>query len=181
MHAEMLVGLSAVVIGVCALAVSLYETSLMRQEQRAAVIPILELGRSFSYNPDATADEWRFRLVAQNVGIGPARVRNVVVRVDDQPVATWQDAVRALLDSDGPVAYKQSVINGRTIPPDRVVTMFDLSDTEFVPAIVDSFDRVVFEACYCSVFDECWTASNTAFGTATPVESCGQSETSFQE
>ena len=37
LHPEMLVGVSAVVIGVCALGVSLYETSLMREEQRAAV------------------------------------------------------------------------------------------------------------------------------------------------
>ena len=38
-QAEMLVGVSAVVIGVCALGVSLYETSLMREQQRAAVCP----------------------------------------------------------------------------------------------------------------------------------------------
>ena len=47
-HGEMLVGISAVVIGVCALAVSLYETSLMREEQRAAVMPLLELSRSYN-------------------------------------------------------------------------------------------------------------------------------------
>ena len=38
----MLVGGSAVLIGVCALGVSLYEASLMREEQRAAVIPLVE-------------------------------------------------------------------------------------------------------------------------------------------
>ena len=38
---EMLVGISAVVIGVCALGVSLYETKLMREEQRAAVLPMI--------------------------------------------------------------------------------------------------------------------------------------------
>ncbi|MBU2677456.1 MAG: hypothetical protein KJP16_10250 [Gammaproteobacteria bacterium] len=47
---EMLVGISAVVIGLCALGVSFYETSLMRSEQRAAVVPILELGRSYNYS-----------------------------------------------------------------------------------------------------------------------------------
>lgn len=44
LHPEMLVGISAVVIGVCALGVSLYETSLMRSEQRAAEC---DLGRGF--------------------------------------------------------------------------------------------------------------------------------------
>ena len=48
----LLVGISAVVIGVCALGVSLYEASLMREEQRAAVIPILELARSYNASAD---------------------------------------------------------------------------------------------------------------------------------
>ena len=51
---EMLVGVSPVMIGVCALAVSLYEAGLMREQQRAAVLPILELSRS--YNPQVTWD-----------------------------------------------------------------------------------------------------------------------------
>ena len=42
-HAEMLVGVSGIVIGICALGISLYETSLMREEQRAAIMPLLEL------------------------------------------------------------------------------------------------------------------------------------------
>ena len=62
---EMLVGLSAVLIGVCALGVSLYETSLMREEQRAAVMPILELGRSYNVSSSDPSSN-RFALLAQN-------------------------------------------------------------------------------------------------------------------
>ena len=68
--AEMLVATSAVFIGVCALAVSLYETTLMREEQRASVLPIVELGRSH-YTRDDSKDKWRLSLHAENVGIGP--------------------------------------------------------------------------------------------------------------
>lgn len=56
-YPEMLVGISAVVIGLCALGVSLYETSLMRQEQRAASLPLLELSRSYNLNAgESSAD-----------------------------------------------------------------------------------------------------------------------------
>ena len=71
---EMMVAVSAVFIGVCAHAVSLYETQLMREEQRSAVLPILELGRSYyTKSGDEARTNWRLSLHADNVGIGPAR------------------------------------------------------------------------------------------------------------
>ena len=181
-QAEMLVGVSAVLIGVCALAVSLYETSLMREEQRAAVMPLIELGRSYYLGGSETSnDEWRLSLHAENVGIGPARILDFRVYVDGVPKPTWNAAVRTLIGRDIAVEYGQSTINGRTIPPDRQITMFDLHDRELTAEIIGEFDRVDFQACFCSVFDECWTTNYSTFGATSPVESCQRSDTSFQE
>ncbi len=181
-HPEMLVGVSAVFIGVCALAVSLYETRLMRSEQRSAVLPLLELSRSYYANENyEDAANWRLSLQAENVGIGPARVLDFRVLVDGEPRATWSEAMGALLGRDEALFYGQSTINGRTIPPDRMVTMFDLGNTEFARELVDEFDRLDFEACYCSVFEECWVTSYTGFGAAEPVEACERGDDSFTE
>ncbi len=181
-HPEMLVGVSAVLIGLCALAVSLYETRLMRSEQRSAVLPMLELSRSYYANDrDEDAANWRLLLQAENVGIGPARVQDFRVFVDGEARATWDDAMRALIGRDEPVVYGQSTINGRTIPPDRMVTMFNLNDTELARELVQEFDRLDFEACFCSVFDECWVTSYSGFGTTEPVEACERSDDSFTE
>jgi hypothetical protein len=179
---EMLVGVSAVLIGVCALGVSLYETHLMREEQRSSVLPILELARSFYVDSrgDSTAD-WRLELHVENVGIGPARVADFRVTVDGQPHKSWRGAMAALLGRDIDVAYGQSSINGRTIPPLRSVKMFDLVDTELTAELVEEFGRLDFEACYCSVFDECWTSSYSKFGASTPVDECRRSDASFEE
>lgn len=179
---EMLVGISAVAIGVCALGVSLYETSLMREEQRAAVIPLMELSRSYYVDQAQDGeDKGRLYLQAENVGIGPARVMDFRVTVDGLPRLTWSAAMQALLRRDESVVYGQSTINGRTIPPDRLVTMFDLTNTRLTQELVDEFDRLDFEACFCSVFAECWTTSYSTFGAASPVEACRHSEYSFQE
>ena len=181
-HPEMLVGISAVLIGVCALVVSLYETRLMRSEQRSAVLPLLELSRSYyatDYDDDAA--NWRLSLQAENVGIGPARVDDFRVLVDGEPQPTWSAAMQALLGRDALVMYGQSTINGRTIPPERLVTMFDLNNTELARELVAEFERIDFEACYCSVFDECWTTSYSGFGTAEPVEACERNDDSFTE
>lgn len=178
---EMLVGVSAVFIGVCALAVSFYEASLMREEQRASVLPIIELGRSH-YTKEESPDKWRLSLHAENVGIGPALVKDFRVTVDGKAHPTWRSAFTAMLGNEIHLSYGQSTINGRTIPPDRMITMFDLSNTEIAADIVANFERLNFEACYCSVFEECWKTDYTAgFAGAKPVAACATSEASFQE
>lgn len=179
---EMLVGVSAVFIGVCALVVSLYEAQLMRQEQRAAVIPILELARSYYRTTEEDGTKgWRLLLHAENVGIGPALVRDFVVLVDGEPRQTWRSAFQALLDTDEEIPYGQSTIHGRTIPPDRIIEMVSVSDTEVVADLLSEFERLDFSACYCSIFDECWTTSYRAMGEAQPVEACFVSEQSFTQ
>lgn len=179
-HAEMLVGISAVIIGLCALGVSLYETSLMRAEQRAAVMPILELGRSYNVS---TSDPSRNRLalLAQNVGIGPARVLDFKVTVDGKPQLTWDAAMRVLTGSDERISHSMSVINGRTIPPDKTVRIFELKNMSFLEGILAEVGRLEFEACYCSIFDECWTTKYSTFGASQEAATCSRTDTSFTE
>lgn len=178
----MLVAVSAVVIGVCALAVSLYETSLMRSEQRASVLPVLELGRSLYINRDSeTRDDWRLRLFAENVGIGPARVKHFEVTVDGQVQPTWGAAMNSLLGDTTSVNYVQSTIGNRTIPAGGEVLMFELHDKQLMPRLSEQFDRLNFEACYCSIFDECWITGYMAFGSNTPADGCPESGMIFEE
>lgn len=182
LHPEMLVGVSAVVIGVCALGVSLYETSLMREEQRAAVIPLVELSRSFFLeNGEDEGETLRLTLNLENVGIGPARIQDFRVTVDGEPQPTWRAAMNALLGEDLSTPYVQSTINGRTIPVERRVAMFDLRDSGVARRLLAEFERLDFSACYCSVFDECWQTSYRTFGAATEVASCESSADSFTE
>ncbi len=179
---EMLVGISAVVIGVCALGVSVYETSLMRAEQRASVIPLLELSRSWGRSDEgATGDGSRLWIHAENVGIGPARVMGFRVTVDGDSFSTWGEVMAALVAREGTFSYGQSTITGRTIPPERTVVMFDLNDMELLDPILAEFHRMDFEACYCSIFDECWTTSYSAFGASEAIESCGGFDSNFRE
>ena len=176
----MLVGISAVVIGVCALGVSLYEAGLMREEQRSAVLPLVEISRSY-YTQGLDSDRWRLKINVGNVGIGPARVRDFRVLVDGAPHANWASAMRALSGSDEAISYGHSTINGRTIPPDTDIVVFDLNDVEYAATIGEAFNRLELEACYCSVFDECWIAIYTELGANRPVDECRSTPDSFVE
>ena len=181
-EAEMLVAVSAVFIGVCALVVSLYEASIMRSEQRSSVLPIIELGRSYYAGSDAPESSLRLELHAENVGIGPAVVRDFKVTVDGESYPTWGSAMGALLGRPANVSYGQSTINGRTLPAGRNVVMFSLRSNELTRELLGEFERIDFEACYCSVFDECWTTSyQIGFGFSEPVEACTPGDHSFTE
>ena len=79
----------ATFVGVCALCVSGYTAHVQRQQVRAAVWPILEFDSS-------NAPDIHFTLA--NKGVGPAIIRNVIVRVDGQPVRNWKEAFERYWD-----------------------------------------------------------------------------------
>ena len=78
----------ATLVGVCALFVSGYTAYMQRQQVRAAVWPILEFDSS-------NAPDIHFTLA--NKGVGPAIIRNVIVRVDGQPARNWTEVFEKLL------------------------------------------------------------------------------------
>ena len=125
-------------------------------------------------------DDWQLSLHAENVGLGPARIMDIRVTVDGKPQLSWRSAMQALIGRDEPVAITLSTINGRIIPEDRSIQMYRLRDGQLATEIFAELSRLQIEACFCSVFDDCWTM-NKSDSTPVPVESCELSETSFQD
>lgn len=71
---DRIVSLSAMVVGVGSLAIILYQTKLMREQQRASVMPYLMMAVQSSTN------DHRTYLTVRNAGIGPALLGDVRVR-----------------------------------------------------------------------------------------------------
>ena len=182
---EAMIGLSAVVVSLIAVAVSTYEARIMREWQQAAVWPYIQLSRSAFYDREeleATGETtWTVTLNAENVGVGPARIKDFHVFVDGEPHLTWSSAIQAVLDSDDAITYGQSSINGAILPAERSVQMFRLSDKVLAKRIYENMDGLDFSACYCSVFDQCWITRYGEYGDAEPVASCERDENSFEE
>src|SRR5256885_9301723 len=86
----------ATFIALLAVCVSGYTAYMQRQQVRAAVWPILEF--------DTSNGPIQFTLA--NKGVGPAFIRHVIVRVDDQPVRTWYEVLDKFL---GPGKHPSSV------------------------------------------------------------------------
>src|ERR1051325_1636875 len=80
--------LIATFVGICALCVSGYTAYMQRQQVRAAVWPILQFD-------SANAPDIHFILA--NKGVGSAIIKNVIVRVDGQPMRNWSQVFEKLL------------------------------------------------------------------------------------
>jgi hypothetical protein len=175
----------ATLVGVCALAVSGYTAYMQRQQVRAAVWPILEFDSSNS--PD-------IHFTLANKGVGPAIIRNVVVRVDGQPVINWTVALEKIL-GPGKHLLSESDINGHVLSAGESMTVLTPRDPENNPLVLDKSnplwvnmnkqrERIAVEICYCSTLGECWTlrAGAMTTGTTTETSRCpGPSATSFRQ
>lgn len=157
---QTIIALSAVVLSVCGLFISIYEASLIRIHHRASVWPHVAVTPSL--NPGSV------RLFIQNTGVGPARIETAAVTVGEQPKGDWGDLVRSIVkDGRGTNRY-QSLIIGRVLAPNSEEKIFELSvdtmDAAGSSAITAMQNKILegdidVLVCYCSIYDQCWQSS----------------------
>jgi hypothetical protein len=164
----------ATFIALLAVCVAGYTAYMQRQQVRAAVWPILEFDTS--NGPD-------IHFTVGNKGVGPAIIRHVIVRVDDQPVKNWNALLDKLL---GPEKhrYSESDISGHVFASNESMDVFTPRDDDGNPLTDRSTPlwvelnkdraRVTVEICYSSTLGECWTlrAGGLKPGTTTETPRC---------
>jgi hypothetical protein len=161
----------ATLVGISALFVSGYTAYVQRQQVRAAVWPILAY---------STSDVPKIKFTVENKGVGPAIVGHAVVKVDGQPVRTWQEALVKLI---GPGTYRftESTMGGHVFAAGESIDIlvpnaFDGSpltlekDAPLLTALDKERGRVEVELCYCSTLGECWTLHRDSNGMSTTTE-----------
>jgi len=131
---------------------------------RAGSTPILEFGHGNARDDGRPSLDF----VVRNVGSGMARVVWFELRVDGKPMPNGRavvrtlsaDAVENLSLLSGPVANRylapgaEQRVLGWARPPDA-----DESALKVWKELDKArFNRIEVEACFCSVFQECWTS-----------------------
>ncbi|NBC25731.1 MAG: hypothetical protein GVY08_07790 [Bacteroidetes bacterium] len=155
---QTMIALSAVVLSVCGLFISIYETSLIRAQQRASVWPNVEI------QPSLRSDSLKIFVV--NSGIGPARIMNAFLTYQDSVQEDWFDVVGEFDFSPDETTDYHSLIKGRVLPPNsgqelifRITSIAESQESN----LAMQMGRAILEKnmdiniCYCSVYDECWT------------------------
>lgn len=156
---QTLIALSAVLLSICGLFISIYETTLIREQQRASVWPNVEIGPSI--NPGD------LKIFVQNTGVGPARIRSAVVIYKGEVKANWDDLADSFEYERSGTSY-QSLINGRVLPPNspqELIFRIESDVEDEASNLADILSRSILQEefdvrlCYCSVYDECWTSN----------------------
>jgi hypothetical protein len=174
----------ATIVGFLALCVSGYTAYMQRQQVRAAVWPILEFDSS----------NGPIQFTVANKGVGPAIVKHVIVKVDDQPVKNWYEVLEKIL-GPGYHPSEEADIGGHVFSGGESRTVFIPHDDAHKPLAFDRSNplwaklntdraRVTVEICYCSTLGECWTlrAGGKTPSTTMPTKRCPTpSAISFQQ
>jgi hypothetical protein len=161
--ADMIAALAAVLVGLCALAVSIYQSMLMREQQQASVWPHVEIGREYRRDGDKRV----FKFIVENTGIGPARIKNLRVRLDGKVQADWASLIKALGVVGENVQNRSivtsSTVSNRVLLPGSSIQALVVEDEAVTKpleaATSDTPPRLDIEICYCSIYDRCYRIS----------------------
>jgi hypothetical protein len=148
---EHAISLAAVVIAAAALLSALYDGCQNRHHLRLSVRPHMTF--NFIYTNDGTG--WTLR----NHGLGPAIVKSFTASVDGKPQSNW-NAVAAALGLPR-FDFEFSIPTANTlVPPNPGGTgrIFWVSSDPVAKLLRENRERVTLEICYCSLYEECWSA-----------------------
>jgi hypothetical protein len=167
---QTVLSVAGVFIGVVALYAALTESEAARKQTAATVWPYLQLEISDYANESAAG----FSIAFSNVGVGPAKVRTMELRLAGKSVRDWESVVASLAGEASP-EFGRNFIIGRVLTPGESVTLVQTHDR----ALVNAFRQAVsasetgLRVCYCSIFDDCWLRdSRDEAADPEPVESC---------
>ena len=167
---DRLLSICAGIAAITAVAVSLYQTSLAREQLRASAWPYVSQSNSYLHDQP-------YRRTVTNEGVGPARIRDFRVLVDGRAVPTWNAAVQALTGAGEPALVYSTLNRGSVLQAGASRTILTLPPGQRAGQFwLAAQTRLVIVICYCSIYDECWTADDRK-DEPEPVRECARDST----
>ena len=185
---DLSVAACALLVSLCSLGIAIHHGHTMEKLVQANSLPFLQFVNSNGEPRENGAIAPVLSYQVRNAGAGPARVEWFKRYLDEQPIDDWQPILamgaRELQQESADAA--KAIVIGTTTTSDVApyfmkggdsLTAVRWARTEQNGALWDRVDkirnkeRVRLEACYCSIFDECWIADSKTFRPK-PVERC---------
>lgn len=124
LDADRILSVSAIVIGVCTLFITLYQTHLTRQAQSAQVLPYLVFA--------ITSNDAGTHITLRNDGVGPARIEELLIHYRGKALAAdpyeFFIAERPSFNAGGIGVDK--VAPGRFVPAGATIQMIGVEDAQ---------------------------------------------------
>jgi len=185
--ADLAVAFSALFVSLCSLGIALHHGRTMQRLVEANSRPFIQItaGSASADGPAADSPSQSFTVLISNPGAGAARVERFSILVDDKPVKDISEALLRLAGLPdntsqvsavlGPMTYAEVAPSYIKAGSEQVVLRWPRTASNAHVWDKDTAagsERVKFEACYCSIFDECWIENSHTFRPAA-VTNCG--------
>ncbi len=162
---EMIIALCATFVSIATLVVYIYQArvmirqaEIMQSQQHVSVWPYLETLITTMVTSDKP-DEAYYEI--ENKGIGPAIVKQVIIKVDDVVMKGNKEVFEAMIGKTDTLSISTTAVKSRVIAPGEKIRAFHIIGDDLVKRFAIAFQKKKFEyiICYCSVYDECWTSN----------------------
>lgn len=160
-NTNIIVSISAIVISLGSLFFNYIQTDLIAKQQKASVLPYLEISKSQS-NSKNTVNSLKCEVT--NNGLGPAFIKKVSIIYEGKEIKDTD--VSDFLAKKGFINNftSSSVSEGAIIPSGKTIEHLILSDTLSATKVANLFnsDKIKLKIQYASVYEEQWEV--TGFG-----------------
>jgi len=173
---DRIMSVSAIVAALAAVLIAAYEARINREYQRISVWPRIQQSDSF------ITDQPYMRNVS-NVGMGPAMVRSVEIRVDGNICRTWGKVIEALLKRRIPNIITSWLHNGAVLVPNKDIQVLKISPGDDARAFWEASqgDRLSIRICYSSLYGESWVSDSASQEPARVAQCVSDPEKEFQQ
>jgi len=174
--AEMLIGLSALVVSLVAVGVGVYSAVTDRTYAKASVWPRLIITTNVTTSDTSLSD---IGVKISNKGTGPAIIQSIKVWSQGNEISQWQDIITPHRKLLGSISLTTADISKGVISADQTFVLFNLRSES--QDIIKQYKEKIFptklEVCYCSIYDECWKVVSD--DKPTPVQMCKATASNF--
>jgi hypothetical protein len=150
---EMLLAVFAILISMSTLMVYIYQSNLMKQQQKMSVWPYLAFGPSWGVD--------YFILNMTNKGIGPAIIEKVRITYNDKELKGVEQIMSQVPDSLYSSFAYSSIYPGLVVMAGENVNMLKVEDPRAINYILENIltGKLLIEICYSSVYSDTWISS----------------------
>jgi hypothetical protein len=183
--ADFAVAFTALFVSLCSMGIALHHGRTMQRLVEANSRPFIQITTSSGHAATDSGSSQALTVHISNPGAGAARVERFSILVDDKAVKDMSEALLRLAGLPantpeastvlGPMTYSEIAPSYLKAGSDQVVLRWPRTASNASIWDKDAeagSDRVKFETCYCSIFDECWIENSHTFRPA-PVTTCG--------
>ncbi|WP_020606135.1 hypothetical protein [Spirosoma spitsbergense] len=160
-----IISITATIVSVCALFLSVYQTMLSRQQQSTSVWPKLVISNAYFNDGDF------YWLDIRNVGIGPAIIKDVTIEQAGKPYQSMNEYVtyalttNAVKDSTFSLDYSELDVED-VIPQGEKKRLIDVKGKEATRLFLEKRKQFRLTVTYASIYGEEWTVQYGPFGKA---------------